>query len=70
MTTAKTITQEQEKFGLATRALAGICHRCGVCAYAESKPGTAFCALMRWHRNWCPAWASHTKVYGEKSLTR
>jgi hypothetical protein len=25
---------------------------------------------MRWHRTWCPAWASHTKVYGLKSLAR
>ena len=57
-----------DEFGLATRALAGICHSCGICASAAKRPGTLFERTMRWHRTWCPAWKAHTKVYGEKAL--
>ena len=60
--------QGEEQFGRTTRALAGICHRCGICAYANRKPDSGFERLMRWHRTWCPAWAAHTRVYGLKDL--
>ncbi len=53
-----------------TQMLAGVCHHCGICPFAERKPDSAFGRLMRWHRNWCPAWAAHTRVYGEKKLGR
>ncbi len=52
-----------------TRLLAGICYHCSVCARANRKPGSRFERLMRWHRNWCPAWSAHSKVYGPKSLS-
>jgi Pyruvate/2-oxoacid:ferredoxin oxidoreductase delta subunit len=61
--------QKIQKHGVATRAWAGLCHGCGICPYANKKPGTKFEMVMRWHRTWCPGWASHTKVYGLKSLT-
>ena len=54
--------------GLATRALAGLCHHCGICPYAAKRPDTAFEKAMRWHRTWCPGWKSHTKVYGIRPL--
>ncbi len=57
------------RFGLVTRMLAGVCHKCEICPIADKKPGTAFEKLMRWHRKWCPAWAAHTRVYGRKPLT-
>ena len=53
---------------LLTRGLAGFCHNCGICAYANKKKGSAFEKTMRWHRTWCPAWAAHTRVYGPKKL--
>jgi len=53
-----------------THLLAGSCHHCGICPFAERKPDSAFGRLMRWHRSWCPAWAAHTRVYGEKQLGR
>ena len=56
------------QFGMATRALAGLCHNCGICPYAARRPGTPLERLMRWHRTWCPAWNAHTKVYGTKPL--
>ena len=56
--------------GVAIGILAGICHICKVCPYAAKRPNSSFERLMRWHRNWCPAWAAHTKVYGEKSLSQ
>jgi hypothetical protein len=59
---------DHQQFGLTTRALAGFCHNCGICASAARRPGTAFERTMRWHRTWCPAWKAHTKVYGEKPL--
>ncbi len=58
-----------QEFGTTTRALAGLCHNCGICAYAARSPNSAFEKTMRWHRTWCPGWKAHTKVYGEKQLT-
>ena len=58
--------QKKIKFGLITKMLAGHCHNCKICAYADKKPGSAFEKLMSWHRSWCPAQAAHTKVYGKK----
>ncbi len=60
--------QQKKQFGLTTQSLVGICHNCGICAYANKKPESAFGRLMNWHRNWRPAWAAHTKVYGLKQL--
>ncbi len=56
------------EYGTVTRSLATFCHHCGICAYANKRPGSSFERLMRWHRKWCPAWAAHTKVYGKKHL--
>lgn len=61
--------QTDRQFGITTRALAGFCHNCGICPYANRKPGSPFERLMRWHRTWCPAWGAHTKVYGVKDLS-
>lgn len=58
----------EDDWGPFTRMLAGMCHRCGICPFAERRPGSAFARMMRWHRGWCPAWSAHTKVYGEKPL--
>ena len=64
------MTIEKEKqFGIATNLLAKMCHNCGVCSSAEKKPDSSFGKIMRWHREWCPAWAANTKVYGEKSFS-
>jgi len=60
----------EDQFTMLTRTLAGVCHHCGICPFAERRPDSAFGRLMRWHRNWCPAWAAHTRVYGEKQLGR
>jgi hypothetical protein len=65
----ETSGKEDQQFGLATRAWAGLCHSCGICSYAAKRPDTPFEKVMRWHRTWCPGWKSHTKVYGEKQLT-
>jgi len=59
-----------DQFSTLTRMLAGVCHNCGICPLAARKPDSAFERLMRWHREWCPGWAAHTKVYGEKPLGR
>lgn len=61
-------THNAAKHSLPTKALAGFCHSCGICPYADKKQGSTFEQLMRWHRTWCPAWNAHTKVYGEKPL--
>jgi hypothetical protein len=60
---------ENKQFGITTRMWAGLCHSCGICAYANRRPDSNFGRLMSWHRTWCPGWASHTKVYGLKDLT-
>ena len=57
------------QYGTGTQVLAGICHKCQVCPYADRKPDSSFGKLMRWHRTWCPAWAAHNKVYGRKPLS-
>ena len=62
--------QKKDQSGIATHILAGVCHNCGICPYANRKPNSAFEKLMRWHRKWCPAWAAHTKVYGVKQLSQ
>jgi hypothetical protein len=56
--------------GLTTRALAGLCHQCGICPFAARRPESTFEKVMRWHRTWCPAWKAHTRVYGEKQLAQ
>ena len=68
--TAEQNSEETEKqFGAVTRAMANMCHDCKACAYADRKPDSLLGKLMRWHRTWCPAWAAHTRVYGEKPLS-
>ena len=62
-------TKQTKKFGVVTRALAGVCHDCSICTFGERHPKTTFGKVMRWHRKWCPAWAAHTKVYGKKPLS-
>lgn len=62
--------EEKKQFGKITQILACICHSCKICTYADRKPDSAFGKTMRWHRKWCPAWAAHIKVYGEKPLSR
>ena len=69
MIATKENIQGKEQFGMATRAWAGLCHNCGICAYANRKPDSAFGKLMAWYRSWCPGWASHTKIYGLKDLS-
>ena len=68
METNESNTTSADQFSTLTRALAGVCHNCGICSFAEKRPESAFGKLMRWHRGWCPAWAAHTRVYGEKPL--
>ena len=62
--------QEKKQFAKGTQLLAGMCHNCSMCTYADRRPNSVFGKFMRWHRTWCPAWAAHTKVYGEKTLLR
>lgn len=64
----KTVTDKKKKFGFGTRAWANLCHNCSICAFANRKPESNFNKIMEWHREWCPGWNSHTKVYGEKKL--
>lgn len=60
--------KDDRNHSLATRALAGLCHQCGICPFAGRRPDSTLEKVMRWHRTWCPAWKAHTKVYGEKAL--
>jgi hypothetical protein len=69
MNTSEYDVRKQEQFGFTTRMLAEMCHNCGICARANKSPNSAFEKLMRWHRTWCPAWAAHTQVYGERTLS-
>ncbi len=69
MKTTKEITEKKAQHGLGTLALSTLCHNCGICKYANRKPDSTFGKTMEWHRTWCPGWASHTKVYGLKSLS-
>ncbi len=66
MNTQENTIRINKQFGITTRAWAGLCHNCGICPYANRKPDSSFDKAMRWHRTWCPGWASHTKVYGLK----
>ena len=70
MTDTNDSGQRKGEFGIITKLLGGFCHNCGICPYADKRPNSAFGKLMRWHRTWCPAWAAHTKIYGEKPLSR
>jgi hypothetical protein len=70
MKTNESNPDNTEQFSALTRGLAGVCHHCGICPFAERKPDSAFGRLMRWHRTWCPAWAAHTRVYGVIPLGR
>ena len=65
-----TSSVDNGQHGRTTRALAYVCHHCGVCPHAARRPGTPFERLMRWHRTWCPAWSAHTTVYGVKPLAQ
>ena len=62
-------TVNTEKHSVTTRALAGFCHSCKVCVYANRRPESGFGRLMEWPRAWCPAWSAHTKIYGLKDLS-
>jgi hypothetical protein len=64
------ITPTDKQIRLSNQMLASMCHKCGICSFADRKPNSAFGKLMRWHRNWCPGYAAHLKVYGEKQLSR
>ncbi|MFC2083568.1 hypothetical protein ACFLS9_00780 [Bacteroidota bacterium] len=61
--------QPNDYFGITDRALAGFCHKCQICPFADRKPDSTFGKIMRWHRTWCPAWVAHTKIYGRKPLS-
>jgi hypothetical protein len=69
MTTIERQSPSKDQFGAYTLLLANVCHRCGICPYADRKPQSRFGRLMRRHRTWCPAWAAHTKVFGRKPLS-
>jgi len=69
MITNENYMQASEKFGIVNRILAGVCHKCEICPFADKRPDSAFGRLMRWHRKWCPAWAAHTRIYGRKPLS-
>ena len=69
MRTKENALKMREEFGIGTRMLANLCHNCRICNRAERKPNSTFAKIMRWHRKWCPGWASHTKVYGLKDLS-
>jgi hypothetical protein len=60
---------EKARFSGGTWILANLCHKCGICPYADRQPHSPLGRLMRWHRSWCPARAAHTKVYGRKPLS-
>jgi hypothetical protein len=70
MAIANDNAENKQQFGIVANVLAGVCHNCEICPYANRKPKSAFEKLMRWHRKWCPAWAAHTKVYGVKLLSQ
>lgn len=69
MSATMNMKPETKPFGIATRALAGMCHHCVICPFADRKPHSPFGRIMRWHRNWCPGYLSHIKVYGRKNLS-
>ncbi len=69
METTKNDLGKKEQFGIITKLWGVLCHNCGICSYANRRPDSQFGKLMRWHRTWCPGWASHTKIYGKKPLS-
>jgi hypothetical protein len=38
---------DHREFGVTTRALAGLCHHCSICAHAARKPGSRGAPLGR-----------------------
>jgi len=68
MKTTKVITEKNESHRVGTIIWSSVCHNCGICKFANKKPESSFNKVMVWHREWCPGWASHTKVYGLKKL--
>ena len=70
MKTTEINTEKNEQYGIGTKAWSTLCHNCRICKFANKKPESSFGKIMAWHRTWCPGWASHTKVYGVKSLTQ
>lgn len=69
MQTIEMNEQVKKQFGITTKILAGVCHKCEICPFADKKPDSVFGRIMHWHRTWCPAWAAHTKIYGRKLLS-
>jgi len=69
MSTTQQQPPEKAQFKTDTWLLANLCHKCGICPYADKKPDSHFGKLMRWHRTWCPAWAAHTRVFGRKPVS-
>jgi hypothetical protein len=61
--------QLEQQFGITTKMLAEVCHKCEICPFADKRPNSVFGKIMRWHRTWCPAWAAHSKIYGRKPLS-
>ena len=39
-------SKADEQHGLVTKALASVCHHCGICPYANKKPDSSFGRLM------------------------
>jgi hypothetical protein len=62
--------KDDKQYGLVTRGLANMCHKCPICPHADKKPNSSFGKIMRWHRTWCPAYIAHIKIYGEKNLSK
>ena len=58
------------EFGLLTNDLGNMCHNCKICPTADKKPDSAFGKTMRWHREWCPGYSAHIRMYGEKALSK
>jgi len=46
MITTQDYGQATKQFGTVTRSLAGLCHTCNICPYADRKPHSAFGRLM------------------------
>jgi hypothetical protein len=61
----KTKTQ----YGITTKILAEVCHKCEICPFADKSLKSFFGKIMRWHRTWCPTWAAFTKIYARKLLS-
>jgi hypothetical protein len=68
MQSTRSCTNREDDFGFFTRMLADLCHNCGTCRYTARRSGSPFSRFMGWRRNWCPAWAAHSRVYGDEPL--